>query len=414
MRRAGICLLAGVALLSACSSQAAQKPPTWEPSPPFGANGEVPGATPIVPVPTPHGQPGGKTPSPGKSSSPGGPNSSPPPSGKQNKKIDPNVVATHLTSPVGLSLLPDGTALVGERTTGRIVRVQPRAGQPVPTVRTIHGLDTKGDGGLLDLAVSPDYAEDGLIYAYVTTPKDDRVIDFTLRGPATPVLVGIPKGRTGNTGRLLFARDGTLYVGTGDGGHPARAENPDSLGGKVLRISDIGRPAKGNPTPGSPVYTRGHHDVDGLCAVPHTSSIIEVEDGTSSSADEINVLGAGHDYGWPATSGVGLAPAARLGLPYTAPGGCAVEAGQLWVTSLTGRALLSAPLKGAGAQLGIGAFTPGLKNKYGRLRTVVAAPDGALWLTTSNKDGHGNPVPADERVIRYVPSGANNGGGKTA
>src|SRR5206468_10003819 len=108
-----------------------------------------------------------------------------PPSGKP--KQDPLVVATKLTAPVGLTLLTDGTALVGERTTGRIVRVQPRAGQPVPTVRTLTGLDTSGDGGLLDLALSPTYAEDGLIYAYVTTRTDNRVVEFTLTGPVTPV-----------------------------------------------------------------------------------------------------------------------------------------------------------------------------------------------------------------------------------
>src|SRR5439155_11934034 len=121
------------------------------------------------------------------------------------------------------AMLPDGTALVGERTTGRIVRVQPVAGKPVPTVRQLSGLDTSGDGGLLDLALSPTYSEDGLIYAYVTTATDNRVVDFTLKGPVTPVVTGIPKGRIGNTGRIAFGADGDLYIGTGDAGRPALA-----------------------------------------------------------------------------------------------------------------------------------------------------------------------------------------------
>jgi glucose/arabinose dehydrogenase len=136
MRRAGLALLAaGAATLTACSSGGAHRDPTWVPSPPFGANaGEVPGGqlTPIVPRPSQ--RPPSAAPSTGGSGGSAG-------SGAPGKR-DPAVVATKLTTPVGLALLPDGTALVGERTTGRIVRVQPRAGQPVPTVRTRTRLDT--------------------------------------------------------------------------------------------------------------------------------------------------------------------------------------------------------------------------------------------------------------------------------
>ena len=127
---------------------------------------------------------------------PGSPSSGSGSSGK-SKSGDPAVVAKHLDAPVGLTMMPDNTALVGERTTGRIVRVQPMPDQPVRTVRVIPGLSTSGGGGLLDLAISPNYREDNLIFAYITTPKDNRVIAFTLKGPITPVLTGIPRGRTG-------------------------------------------------------------------------------------------------------------------------------------------------------------------------------------------------------------------------
>src|SRR5699024_2045427 len=133
------------------------------------------------------------------------------------------VVATHLVAPVGLTLLPDGTALVGERSTGRIVRVQPTPGKPVRTVRTLAGLDTSGDGGLLDLALSPHYAQDSLIFAYITTRTDNRVVVFTLHGPVTPVLTGIPKGTRDNAGRIAFDGAGNLYIGTGDVGRPRLA-----------------------------------------------------------------------------------------------------------------------------------------------------------------------------------------------
>jgi glucose/arabinose dehydrogenase len=396
-------LLAGAAtlLLAGCGSYGGgAAAPTWVPSPGLGALGNGPGAqvSPIIPVPS---APGG----PPETGGPQGPGASGQvPSASGTVHVDPNVVATHLTAPVGLTMLPDGTALVGERTTGRIVRVQPRAGEPVPTVRTLHGLDTSGDGGLLDLALSPTFTEDGLVYAYVTTPTDNRVVDFTLKGPLTPVLTGIPKGHIGNTGRIAFGADGDLYVGTGDAGRPALAARPQSLAGKVLRVDGIGDPAQGNPTPSSPVWTSGHRVVNGLCAVPRTTSVLEVEAGGVGRPDEVNVLAPDYFYGWPATSRGGRAPVATLPAADRSPGGCAVLNGRIWVTSLGGTALLSAPLRLVSSALTTGKFTPVLKKRYGRLKTVVAADDGALWLTTSNRDGHGTPVSTDERVIRYVPA----------
>lgn len=408
MRRARPTVLLGAAALAlaACTSAAGETPPTWEPSPGFQANGEGPGAgaSPILPLPSPGTGGGG----PGAPGAPG--STAPRPSGTGTAAVDPNVVATHLTTPVGLTMMPDGTALVGERTTGRIVRVQPVPGQPVPTVRVLGGLDPSGDGGLLDLALSPTYDEDNLIYAYITTPTDNRVVDFTLHGPVTPVLTGIPRGRTGNTGRIAFGGDGDLYIGTGDAGHPTLAADPKSLAGKVLRVDTIGDPAKGNPTHASSVYTTGHHVVDGLCPLPQTPSVFEVEAGAGGRADEVNVLEAGKSYGWPTPAATAQKPVATLPAKDRAPGGCAVRGAHIWVTSLDGDALLSAPIGRTSAGLAVGTLRPVLTKKYGRLRTVVAAEDGALWLTTSNRDGHGHPVSTDERVIRYIPTagGANS------
>jgi glucose/arabinose dehydrogenase len=406
MRRAGTSLLAGAAALmvAGCSSPGGQAAPTWVPSPAFGSRGEGPGVhlSPIVPIPSPPGPGGGGT------ASNGGPGSS---SSSAAKKIDPLVVATHLTAPVGLTMMLDGSALVGERTTGRIVRVQPVAGQPVRTMRTLHGIDASGDGGLLDLALSPTYDEDNLIYAYITTRTDNRIVDFTLTGPVTPVLTGIPKGQTGNTGRIAFGADGNLYVGTGDAGVPTRAANPASLAGKVLRITDIGEPAPGNPRASSPVWTSGHHEVDGLCLVPQSDTLFEVERTTATRPAEVNLLAGGDFFGWPTNAGTVRRPAAELPDTTRDPGGCAVRRGQIWVTSLDGKSLLAGSLLASSTgTLSVAKFSTFLQNRYGRLKTVVAAPDGALWLTTSNRDGHGKPVAADERVIRYVPNSASGSG----
>lgn len=380
-------LLAG-ALLAACGAGAdARTPPTWVPKPDFSGEGG----------------PDTTGPSPGQPGNPNAPGpTAPNPSGPSSSGPDPAIVATNLVAPTGLALLPDGTALVGERTSGRIVQVQPQPGQPVRTIRTVAGIDAAGDGGLLDLAVSPTYQEDGLVYAYLTTATDNRVVSFTLTGPPTPILTGIPKGMTGNTGRLLFDDTGVLYIGTGDAGQPTLAENATSLAGKVLRVTAIGQPAPGNPTPTSPIYTRGHQVVDGLCP-DATGEVIEVEPGPNNSATEVNILHAGADYGYPSGAATTRAPDTRLPDGKTGVGGCAVIGPQLFVTSRDATALLTAAVASRSGSTTFGDFTTVLAGRYGRLLTVVAAPDGALWLTTSNRDGHGHPIPTDERVLRIMP-----------
>jgi glucose/arabinose dehydrogenase len=403
MRRAAALLsVLAAATLASCTALSKPPPPDWRPSP-NNPNIEGPGAAriqPILPIPT------------GRSGSSNGANggSSPQPSTGRTTG-DPFVVAKHLRAPVGLALLPDGTALVGERTTGRIVRVQPRPDQPVHLVRTLSGLDFAGDGGLLDLAVSPTYDEDHLIYAYVTTSTDNRIVEFTLHGPVTPIFTGIPKGTFDNTGRLVFGPDGSLYVGTGDAGRSRLAERMGSLAGKVLHLTDIGRPAPDNPRRGSAVWSSGQRVVDGLCT-SQSGTLWETESGAPGEPDEVNLINRGAYYGWPTPGAVEHDPVATLPAKYPSPGGCAVLSNRLWVTSLDGKALLSAQIRTVSGPPLLGEFHPLLHNRYGRLRTVVAAPDGALWLTTSNRDGHGQPVPADERVIRYVPSSADLGGSR--
>jgi glucose/arabinose dehydrogenase len=222
-------------LLTGCSAAAdALRPdPTWVPQP------EGPPPADLPQPPSTEGAP-----SPGAPGQPGGP--------EAGTADDPNVVAIGLTLPWGLAVLPDGTALVGERTTGRLLIVQPERAPAKPVMR-IPGLDGTGDGGLLGLALSPNYDDDGLVYAYMTTRTDNRVVRFALRGAVTPVLTGIPKGRTGNGGRIAFGSDGMLYVGTGDAGKPALSADRKSLAGKVLRVDTFGRPDRNNPDPSSPV-----------------------------------------------------------------------------------------------------------------------------------------------------------------
>jgi glucose/arabinose dehydrogenase len=315
------------------------------------------------------------------------------------------VVATKLALPTGLVVLPDGTAVVGERRTGRLLRVQPVAGKPVTLVQKLSGLDTTGDGGLLDLALSPTYRQDGLLYAYVTTPTDNRVLHFTLGANPTPVVTGIPRGSTGNAGRIAFDATGALLIGTGTAGDPALAANPRSLAGKILRTNDIGAPLPDNPTAGSIIFATGLAGVDGLCVDPIDGTRIAVSAGSGTSADEINVIRAGRDYGWPRAGAKSVAPAAKLPKVAAGGAGCAVAGQRLAVATTAGKALASAQVSASGT---LGSFDTALAGKYGRLRTVVAGSDGALWLTTANRDARAKPTADDDRVIR-LPSSAAGG-----
>lgn len=394
--RVGCLLTAGAFALAACSSAAGagSTGPSWKPKPSFSGEGyNPPQQQPAQPA-DPNASP---NPSPG-SSSPG------------KKAGDAAVVATRLKSPVGIAILPDNTALVGERTTGRIVRVQPQAGKPVQTVRTIPGIDASGDGGLLDLALSPNYSQDNLIFAYITTRTDNRVVDFTLKGPITPVLTGIPRGAHDNSGRIAFAADGSLLVGTGDAGHPGLAADPKSLAGKILRVTDIGGPAQGNPVRGSRIYASGLADVVGLCTGAKLGNTLIVSSRPDLPADPVYQLAPKASYGWPAGATTSAQPVKSLPTADRDPGGCALLQGIAYLPSRDGQVLLAAPVKVTKGKAGIGSYGTALRKKYGRLRNVVAAPDGALWLTTSNLDGKGKPVPTDDRVIRIVPTGGGGGG----
>ena len=165
-------------------------------------------------------------------------------------------VATGLAAPWGVTFLPDGTALVGERDTTRVVAVSGggRGSADVRPVGVVDIADPQGEAGLLGLAASPSYDEDRLVYAYVSTSEDNRVVRMTYDGrrlgEPEPVLTGIPNGFIHDGGRLLFADDGTLFVSTGETGEEQLAQDPDSLAGKVLHITADGDPAPDNPVDG--------------------------------------------------------------------------------------------------------------------------------------------------------------------
>jgi glucose/arabinose dehydrogenase len=263
----------------------------------------------------------------------------------------PQVVATGLAAPWGLTFLPNGDALVSERDNARILRIPAGGGDPVEVMRLPQARPS-GEGGLLGLAVAPTYAQDQLVYAYLTAEDDNRIVRFRLGGEVEPVLTGIPKARVHNGGRLVFGPDGNLYAGTGDAGDTGLSQDDRSLGGKVLRMTPDGQPVDGTL-----VFSKGHRNVQGL-AFDEQRRLYSVEFG-QNRFDEVNQVVAGSNGGWPLVEGPGDG-GGRFLAPVTT-----------WETS-----------------------------EYGRLRTAQPAPDGSLWVLTSNRDGRGDPTREDDRVLR--------------
>lgn len=313
-------------------------------------------------------------------------------------------VATGLTSPWGLAFLPDGSALVSERDTGLVKRI-PRDGGRTTVVGKVPGVRPGGEGGLLGIAVPPG-PDPKVVFAYYTGARDNRVVridwDGTRLGRQRAIVTGIPKNTYHNGGRLLATSD-ALYISTGDAGDPERAQDPQDLAGKVLRVTGDGSPHPGNPDPTSRVFTLGHRNVQGLAA-DRAGRIWATEFG-ERTADELNLLTPGGNYGWPRYEGREqdsrfVNPKVTWSPTSTAsPSGMAIRGDVAYVASLRGEVLWQVPLSGMRA----GTPERSRLGDLGRLRTIATAPDGSLWLITSNTDGRGAPGPMDDRVLRLTP-----------
>ncbi|RKN49284.1 PQQ-dependent sugar dehydrogenase [Micromonospora endolithica] len=333
----------------------------------------------------------------------GGPMSWPEPGGYDFDR--PQVVATGLAVPWGLDFLPDGSALVAQRDLGTVLRIRP--GRPPRQVARIPGVVAGGEAGLLGLAVSPTFRRDRLVYVCFTTASDVRVIRFRLGRPSSTqvILSGLNRATAHDGGRIAFGPDGMLYVGTGDALMPGLAQDLNSRNGKILRIRPDGAVPPDNPFPGSAVYSWGHRNVQGL-AWDHAGRLFASELG-AGRWDEVNRIVPGGNYGWPVVEGFSTDPRFRnpvlVWTPAEAsPSGAAFAAGTLYVAALRGQRLWTVPVDDAGQ---VGVPVAELVQTYGRLRTVELAPDGSLWVATSNTDGRVTPGPDDDRILRFPPGG---------
>jgi len=326
-------------------------------------------------------------------------------------RVGVSALAMGLRVPWSFAFLPDGDALVTERDSGRILRVGPEG--DVREVQTLREGGV-GEGGLLGIAVSPRYEEDRYVYAYTTTASDNRVVRFRIGDEPEPVLTGIPVNSYHNGGRIEFGPDGMLYVTTGDAGDTANSQDRGSLGGKILRVAPDGSIPEDNPFPNTPVYSLGHRNVQGL-AWDARGRMYASEFG-QNTWDETNRIEAGENYGWPEVEGEGgegrgfvdpitvwpTSEASPSGAEILVDGAIPQWEGDLFVTALRGESLWRLELDDRGTVTDRERL---LQGEVGRVRDVAQAPDGSLWVSTSNRDGRGTPAEDDDRIFRLASAG---------
>lgn len=306
----------------------------------------------------------------------------------------------------------DGRLYLSERSG----RIRAWDGRRLADLATLPAVEF-GEAGLMGLALDPAFPREPFVYACFTARRpagqggglENRVERLRLEGERLAsvqvVLDGMPAASFHDGCRLAFAPDGTLLVTMGDAGMADRAQDPRSLAGKVLRVHADGRIPSDNPFPGSPVFTLGHRNPQGLAVRAGTAEIYISEHGPDTD-DEINRLAPGRNYGWPLVRGTarvaGYEPALWAWTPTIAPAAVAfTDPFTLYLATLKESRLHRLKLDEQGRVVGDEVVLEG----YGRLRALAVGPDGCLYVGTSNRDGRGQVRPGDDRVLRVCLPG---------
>ncbi|KIP53317.1 PQQ-dependent sugar dehydrogenase [Leucobacter komagatae] len=317
--------------------------------------------------------------------------------------LGPREPSLNLGAPWSVAFVRN-SALVSERDSARLLELTEDG--EVREVATIAGVVHGGEGGLLGLAVSP--ATDGeqpeFLYAYSTAAEGNRVQRFPITGEPgslaigepTSIIQGIPSASSHNGGRIAFGPDGMLYVTAGDASQPELSQDLSSPAGKILRLTPEGEIPSDNPFDDSPVYSYGHRNPQGIAWA---------KDGTMYSSefgqdtwDELNVITAGANYGWPTVEGIAgderfVDPVQQWRPADASPSGIAIAGDTIYIANLRGQRVRTVPLAD------LTASQDHFVEEYGRIRDVVVSPDGKLWLLSNNTDGRVDPRENDDRFI---------------
>lgn len=322
-------------------------------------------------------------------------------------------VARGLEVPWTIAFAPDGRILVTERP-GRLRVIVNGKLQPEPLYR-FTGVATGSEEGLMGLALHPQFAKNHLLYvSYATSRGGNLMVEVvryretgtTLVEPKT-IVTGLPAARYHVGCALAFGPDGKLYITTGDGTNRDIAQQMQSLGGKILRVNDDGSIPADNPFPRSPIWTLGHRNPQGIAWDPVSGLLFETEHGPSGfdgpgGGDEVNIIERGRNYGWPlvhhrASRAGFVSPIAEY-TPALAPASATFWRNDFWFGCLRGEQVHHLVLDAKDRRRIV--REEALFTTYGRIRNVVAGPDGALYFSTSNRDGRGSAKAGDDRIYR--------------
>lgn len=324
----------------------------------------------------------------------------------------PVEVARGLTVPWSIAFAPDGRMLVTERP-GRVVVIEKGA---VRKLFDVPNVESRSEIGLMGLALHPQFATNRLLYlAYGTSRGGDLAVDVvryretgTTLTDATPIIQNLPAASNHAGCRIKFGPDGKLYITTGDATDGDIAQDMQSLGGKLLRVNDDGSIPADNPFPGSPIWTLGHRNAQGIDWDPKSGVLWSSEHGPSGfdggfGADEVNLVERGKNYGWPRIhhreTAPGLVSPFLEYSPAHAPASGAFWRGDFWFGCLRGSHLHHVVID-PNDRRKVLREEELFDGDYGRIREVAAGPDGALYFTTSNRDGRGNVREGDDRVFK--------------
>lgn len=326
------------------------------------------------------------------------------------------VVATNLIIPWDLAEEPGGRILITERP-GKLKAMNPD--KSIITLAEIP-VATVSESGLTGIALHPDYEKNHYLYLYYTYRASgnllNKIVRYTLidnKLKEDKVIIDkLAGGQIHNGGRLRFGPDKKLYIETGDAARPASAQDRQSLNGKILRVNDDGSIPDDNPFSDSPVYSLGHRNPQGLDWHPLTEELYADEHGETAH-DELNLIKAGQNYGWPESRGDTVragsnhqSPIFESGSDTWAPSGLAFYGPGIWPlrnTAFMAGLRSQQVLKMEIVDSRVKSSQSLLKGKYGRLRAVLKVSDGSLLISTSNRDGRNTPVSDDDRLIRLTP-----------
>lgn len=310
--------------------------------------------------------------------------------------------------PWDVVFLPNGDMMFTERS--GVLKVIGDSGVEIEVSDVVE----RGEGGLMGIALHPEYNSNSYLYLYYTTVRNgntiNRVVRYVFDGELLTedrvIVDNIPGGSNHNGGRIAFGPDGQFYITTGDAGISNLAQDVNSLAGKILRVSDDGEVPSDNPF-GNEVYSYGHRNPQGVTwdGDGNMWSTEHGRSGIESGLDELNLIERGANYGWPIIQGDetrdGMrAPKLHSGPAITwAPAGIAYRGDSLFFVGLRGRTLYEVPIEIGGE---LGAVREYYSGEFGRLRGISAGENGDLYISTSNRDGRGSPSHEDDRIIRVL------------